>query len=131
MSTPRKKKPSRIGAPQTNRYFHVLATPLHLVNRRDPADQENPKLPLPGGRRASDKDLLDLYDRWLWLSPRERQVTYLACQGHKIQQIAFEMGLTVATVKSYLEHVYHKMNVRSKEELRLKFVGFDFTKNPP
>jgi DNA-binding CsgD family transcriptional regulator len=129
MSTPRKKKPSRIGSQQTNRYFHVLATPLHLVKRKDPADQENPTLTC--GRRSSDKDLLDLYDRWLALSPRERQVTYLTCQGYKNQQIAFEMGITAGTVKSYLGHVYYKIDVRSKEELRLKFVDFDFTSNPP
>jgi DNA-binding CsgD family transcriptional regulator len=129
MSTPRKNKPSRIGSQQTNRYFHVLATPLHLVNRKDPADQENPTL--TGGRRSSDKDLLDLYDRWLCLSPRERQVTYLTCQGYKNQQIAFKMGISAGTVKSYLGHVYYKVDVRSKEELRLKFVDFDFTSNPP
>jgi DNA-binding CsgD family transcriptional regulator len=100
-----------------------------LVNRKDPADQENPTL--PDGRRSSDRDLLDLYDRWLCLSPRERQVTYLTCQGYKNQQIAFEMGISVGTVKSYLGHVYYKVNVRSKEELRLKFVELDFISNPP
>ena len=42
MSDPRKKKPSRIGSQQTNRYFHVLDIPLRLVNRTDPAAQENP-----------------------------------------------------------------------------------------
>ena len=131
MSTPRKKKPSRIGSQQKNRYFHVLATPLHLVNRRDPANQESRANPLPGGRRSADKAAFDLYDRWLSLSPRERQVTYLTWQGYKNQQIAFEMGIAVGTVKSYLEHVYNKMDVRSKTELRLKFVDFDFQRNPP
>ena len=131
MSTPRRKKPSRIGPQQTNRYFHVLATPLRLVNRTDPANQENRTHSLTGGRRSTDRDLLDLYDRWLALSPRERQVTYLTCQGYKNQQIAFEMGISAGTVKSYLEHVYNKMDVRSKTELRLKFVDFDFQRNPP
>jgi hypothetical protein len=37
----------------------------------------------------------------------------------------------VGTVKSYLEHVCFKIDVRSKEELRLKFFNFDFTSNPP
>src|SRR5690349_7766368 len=110
MSTPRKKKPSRVGRQQTNRYFHVLAPPLHLVNRKDPAAKENRPNPLTGRRRSSDRDAFDLYDRWLSLSPRERQVTYLTCQGCKNEQIAFQMGITVGTVKSYLEHVYYKID---------------------
>jgi DNA-binding NarL/FixJ family response regulator len=129
MSTPRKKKPSRIGSQQTNRYFHVLATPLHLVNRTDPANQENRTN--AGGRRSTDRDRFDLYDRWLSLSPRERQVMYLTCQGCKNQQIAFEMGITVGTVKSYLQHVFYKLGAQSKTELRLKFHDFDFNSNPP
>lgn len=133
MSTPRKKKPSRIGSQQTNRYFHVLVSPLRLVNRKDPAAQENHSSgnALTGGRRSTDKDLLDLHDRWLHLSPRERHVTYLTCMGYKNEQIAFQMGVSVGTVKSYLRHVFYKMDVRSKTELRLKFANFDFERNPP
>jgi DNA-binding CsgD family transcriptional regulator len=131
MSPPRKKKPSRIGPQQTNRYFHVLTTPLHLVTRKEPATRESRTNPLTGGRRSTDRDTLDLYDLWLSLSPRERQITYLTCQGYKNQQIAFQMGITVGTVKSYLEHVYNKIDVRSKADLRLKFFDFDFTSNPP
>jgi len=136
MSTPRKKKPSRIGSQQTNRYFHILANPLRLVNRTDSAAQENlssnnrPR-DLTGGRRSTDSDLLDLYDRWLSLSPREQHVTYLACMGYKNDQIAFQMGVSVGTVKSYLQHVFLKIDVRSKTELRLKFFNFDFKRNPP
>ena len=133
MSTPRKKKPSRIGSQQTNRHFHVLVSPLRLVNRTDPATQENHSSgnALTGGRRSTDKNLLDLYDRWLYLSPRERHVTYLTCMGYKNEQIAFQMGVSVGTVKSYLRHVFYKMDVRSKTELRLKFANFDFERNPP
>ena len=128
MPTPRKKNSSRTGPQQTNRYFHVLVSPLQLTSQRDPAAQENLNN-RPGsaaGRRSTDKDGFDLYDRWLKLSTREQQVTYLACQGYKNPQIAFHMGLSARTVKSYLEHVYLKMDVRSKTELRLKFYNFDF-----
>ncbi len=137
MSTPRKKKSSRIGSQQTNKYFHTLDIPLRLVNRTDPAAQENRFLndrranALTGGRRSTDRDSFDLYDRWLSLSPRERHVTYLTCMGYKNNQIAFQMGLTVGTVKSYLQHVFYKIGVRSKTELRLKFFNFDFERNPP
>jgi DNA-binding NarL/FixJ family response regulator len=137
MSGPRKKKSSRIGSQQTNKYFHVLDTPLRLVKRTKPAAQENRSSDnqhagtLSGGRRSTDKDVFELYDRWLELSPRERQVTYLTCLGYKNNQIAFQMGVSARTVQSYLEHVYLKMNVRSKTELRLKFYNFDFEKNDP
>jgi DNA-binding NarL/FixJ family response regulator len=137
MADPRKKKSSRKGPQQTNRYFHVLVSPLHLVNRKDPAAQENqPPKPSPGnalsgGRRSTDKDAFELYDRWLALSSRERQVTYFTCQGYKNEQIAFHMGVSTGTVKSYLQHVFFKIGVRSKTELRLKFYSFDFERNPP
>ena len=125
---------SRTGRQQTNRHFHVLATPLHLVNRTDPADQENRSHALTAGRRSTDRDHFELYDRWLSLSPRERherQVTYLTCQGCKNAEIAFQMSISLGTVKSYLEHVYFKIDVRSKTELRLKFYNFDFNSSPP
>jgi DNA-binding NarL/FixJ family response regulator len=135
MPTPRKKKSSRTGSQQTNRYFHVLVPPLHLVKRKDPAIQENPSSKTSpgyaGGRRSTDKDAFELYDHWLSLSTRERHVTYLTCMGYKNNQIAFQMGVSTRTVQSYLEHVYLKLNVRSKTELRLKFYNFDFEKNNP
>ncbi|HET9911934.1 MAG TPA: helix-turn-helix transcriptional regulator [Anaerolineales bacterium] len=137
MADPRKKKSSRKGPQQTNRYFHVLVSPLHLVNRKDPAAQENqspkpsPGNALSGGRRSTDKDAFELYDCWLALSSRERQVTYFTCQGYKNEQIAFHMGVSAGTVKSYLQHVFFKIGVRSKTELRLKFYNFDFERNPP
>jgi DNA-binding NarL/FixJ family response regulator len=137
MADPRKKKSSRNGSQQTNRYFHVLVSPLRLVSRTDPAAQEHPSSntqpgnALPGGRRSTDRDSFELYDKWLALSPRERQVTYLTCLGYKNEQIAFQMGVSVGTVKSYLQHVFLKIQVPSKTELRLKFHGFDFERNPP
>jgi DNA-binding NarL/FixJ family response regulator len=137
MATPRKKKSSRVGPQQTNRYFHVLVSPLRLVNRRNPAAQENhtsntrPGNALHSGRRSTDKDSFELYDRWLALSPRERQVTYFTCMGYKNEQIAFQMGVSVGTIKPYLQHVFLKIGVQSKTELRLKFYNFDFERNPP
>jgi len=135
MATPRRKKTSRVGPQQTNRHFHVLVSPLRLVNRTDPAAQENhTSNNRPGnadGHRSTDRDAFELYDRWWDLSARERQVTYLTCLGHKNEQIAFEMGVSVGTVKSYLQHVFYKIDVRSKTELRLKFHDFNFERNPP
>jgi DNA-binding NarL/FixJ family response regulator len=134
MSFPRKSKSSRIGSERTNKYFHTLDT-LRLVYRTNQTIQEtisnDNDTNVPNGRRSSDKVSFDLYDRWLSLSEREQDVTYLTCQGHKDQQIAFKMGVSVRTVRSYLEIVYLKMNVRSKVELRLLLVNFDFGRRFP
>ncbi|HLF74322.1 MAG TPA: LuxR C-terminal-related transcriptional regulator [Anaerolineales bacterium] len=137
MSTPRKKRSSRIGSRQTNRYFHFLESPLRLVTRTDPATQENRSSKdkhanaLSGGRRSTDSDLLELYDHWLSLSPREQDVTFLTCMGYKNQQIALHMGISAGTVKSYLQNVFNKFGLHSKTELRLKFHNFDFKRNTP
>lgn len=132
MAAPRKKKSSRTGPQQTNTYFHILDTPLRLVNRKDPAAQErrpagaHSQHPLSGGRRSTDSDLFGLYDLWLSLSEREQDVTYLTCLGYKNHQIAFKLGISVRTVRSYIEQVLFKAHLHSKTELRLKFANFDF-----
>ena len=137
MADPRKKKSSRKGPQQTKRYFHVLVSPLRLVNRTDSAAQENqlsktsPASALPGGRRSTDKASFELYNRWLSLSPREQDVTILVCKGFTNEQIALWLKLSVSTVKSYLKHVFFKVGVRNKTELRLEFHNFDFKRNTP
>ena len=52
----------------------------------------------------------------------------LTCLGYKNQQIAFQLGLSVTTVKSYIQSVFHKLNLHSKTEIRLAFVHWDFSK---
>ena len=132
MSDPRKKKSSRTGPQQTNRLFHILATPLRLVNRKNPAVQENyPSKAHPGhadGRRSTDRAFFELYDRWQSLSVREQQVVALTCLGYKNHQIAFKLGLSVTTVKSYIQKACYKLGLHSKTEIRLTFVNWDFSK---
>ena len=131
MATPRRKKSSRVGPQQTNRYFHVLVSPLRLVNRRNPAIQENHSSKTSpgnaGGRRSTDKDSFELYDRWLALSAREQDVVALTCLGYKNQQIAFRLGLSVTTVKSYIQKVCYKFRLQSKVEIRVAFANWDFS----
>ncbi|SRR6266498_4546924 len=131
MAIPRKKKTSRVDPQQTNRYFHVLVSPLRLVNRTDPAAQEDHASKArpgnAGGRRSTDQEAFELYDRWLALSAREQDVVALTCLGYKNQQIAFRLGLSITTVKSYIQNVCYKLNVHSKTEIRLAFVHWDFS----
>ena len=131
MAIPRKKKTSRVDPQQTNRYFHVLVSQLRLVNRTDPAAQEDHASKArpgnAGGRRSTDQEAFELYDRWLAFSAREQDVVALTCLGYKNQQIAFRLGLSITTVKSYIQNVCYKLNVHSKTEIRLAFVHWDFS----
>jgi DNA-binding NarL/FixJ family response regulator len=131
MAIPRRKKTSRVDPQQTNRYFHVLVSPLRLVNRTDPAAQEDHASKArpgnAGGRRSTDQEAFELYDRWLAFSAREQDVVALTCLGYKNQQIAFRLGLSITTVKSYIQNVCYKLNVHSKTEIRLAFVHWDFS----
>lgn len=45
------------------------------------------------------------------LSPREREVLHLVAEGLLNKQIARRLGITTATVKSHLTHVYARLGV--------------------
>lgn len=134
MTTRRNKKTSRVGSQQKNRYFHVLAPTLRLVNRKDSATQENQTSntqhgnSLAGGRRSTDRAYFELYDHWQNLSPREQDVVALTCLGYKNQQIAFRLGLSVTTVKTYIQKVCYKLRLNNKIEIRVAFANWDFSK---
>ncbi|MEE6280520.1 response regulator transcription factor [Georgenia sunbinii] len=53
-------------------------------------------------------------DRGEALSSRETQVLELVAQGMSNQQVAEELYLSLATVKSHLAHVYTKLDVTSR-----------------
>jgi DNA-binding CsgD family transcriptional regulator len=69
----------------------------------------------------------DRYQLWLQLSPREQDVTALACLRYTNPQIAARLGLSRVTVKSYLEKVLNKMGLQNKADLRVFFAGWDFS----
>lgn len=134
MSTPRKKKPSRMGPQQTKKYSYILGDRLHLINRKDSNTEENRSNAgyiLAGGRRSSDRDSSELIYLWESLSPREKDVTVLVCRGFTNDQIALWLRISASSVKTYLRFVFSKAGVRNKTELRLRFYNFDFEKNIP
>ena len=131
MSDPQKKKHERAGSQQTNKYSYILGNLLHLVRRpADSASQENRPSEDDSALAVSlpyDKNIDELYQRWLSLSTREQDVIALTCLGYKNHQIAFRLGLSVGTVKSYIQNVCYKLNLHSKTEIRLTFVHWDFS----
>ncbi|MFQ5555449.1 MAG: response regulator [Acidimicrobiia bacterium] len=50
------------------------------------------------------------------LSPREREVLGLVARGLENKQIARELGLSEATVKTYLKSVFERLEVRTRAE---------------
>jgi DNA-binding NarL/FixJ family response regulator len=128
MSNPRKPN-SRAGAQRTNKYAYTLTNSVHLIRaststRQETRSSTNESAVSPPHTKHMD----ELYQRWLSLSAREQDVVALTCLGNKNQQIAFRLGLSLATVKSYLQTVFYKLNLHSKTELRLQFYGWDFSK---
>jgi DNA-binding NarL/FixJ family response regulator len=55
------------------------------------------------------------------LSPREREILDLLTQGFADKEIADRLGVKHGTVRWHLQHVYEKLQVRSRTEAALKF----------
>ena len=52
------------------------------------------------------------------LTEREREIAFLAANGMKSREIAEQLYVSLRTVSNHLQHVYDKLGVRSREELR-------------
>jgi FixJ family two-component response regulator len=70
-----------------------------------------------GERRAVDGAAADVRNRYAGLSPRERQVMTLVTAGKMNKQVAFELGLSEITVKTYRGALMQKMMARSFADL--------------
>jgi FixJ family two-component response regulator len=68
-------------------------------------------------RRAQDKDLAVLRDRYDTLTAREREVMSLLVSGMQTKQIASELGTSEVTVSVHRGNVMHKMEAGSPAEL--------------
>jgi two-component system NarL family response regulator len=64
------------------------------------------------------------------LTPREREVFFLASRGLKNAEIAEELYLSEKTIKTHLRNIYNKLNLASKAELRLFAVKMGLTSEP-
>ena len=68
-------------------------------------------------RRAADSAWGEIRDRYAGLSPREQQVMALVTAGKMNKQVAFDLGLSEITVKTYRGAVMQKMAARSFADL--------------
>ena len=68
----------------------------------------------------------ELEKRWSALSQREQQVVALICLGYRNYEIAEKLGIAPETVKTHVQNVFDKFNLRSSKELRLALKNWDF-----
>ncbi|HET9912612.1 MAG TPA: helix-turn-helix transcriptional regulator [Anaerolineales bacterium] len=68
----------------------------------------------------------ELESRWASLSRREQQVVALICLGYRNYEIAEILVIASETVKTHLQGVFNKFNLRSSKELRLALKNWDF-----
>ena len=52
------------------------------------------------------------------LTPREAEVARLACSGRSNKEIAEELVISETTVKKHMQHIFEKLEIGSREELR-------------
>ena len=77
--------------------------------------------------KQSTQILLDK-KQWLYvekmysLTPRERQIAELVCQGLRNGNIARYLRIRPGTVKTHTRNIYRKVRVKSKIAMLLRFV---------
>ena len=64
--------------------------------------------------------------RWASLSQREQQVVALICLGHRNYEIANILSIAPETVKTHLQRIFDKFQLRSSKELRLALQDWNF-----
>ena len=68
----------------------------------------------------------EMEQRWSSLSRREQEVIALVCLGHRNHEIAKILTIAPETVKTHLQSIFDKFNLRSSKELRLALKDWDF-----
>jgi ATP/maltotriose-dependent transcriptional regulator MalT len=68
----------------------------------------------------------ELESRWSSLSHREQQVVALICMGYRNYEIAKTLVIAPETVKTHLQGIFNKFDLRSSKELRLALKHWDF-----
>jgi DNA-binding CsgD family transcriptional regulator len=100
-----------------------LLKEIAIQEQREVEEVVNDLLYLAILEQQKDAEKLMLWER---LSPREKQVTALACLGHTNPEIGKLMVISTNTVKTHMRNLLEKVNVSSKAELRELFAGWEF-----
>lgn len=57
------------------------------------------------------------------LSPREQEILDYLAKGYSYKETADQMGISYSTVHTHIEHIYHKLHVRSRAQAVAKYLG--------
>lgn len=69
------------------------------------------------------REVKEVEDEREALSPRETEVLRLLAAGYIHKEVADEMGITLATVRTYVKRICFKLHVRSKVEAIIKYLS--------
>lgn len=59
------------------------------------------------------------------LTPREEEILALLADGFRYREIGERLFISLDTVRTHIRHIYEKMQVRSRTEATLKYLGHD------
>ena len=68
----------------------------------------------------------ELESRWDALTEREQEVTALACLRYRNYEIAEMLSISHETVKTHLQNVFNKFDIRNRNELRRVLKDWQF-----
>lgn len=74
-------------------------------------------------RRSAEENL----EIWWQLTPREREVVALVCQGCTNPEIAARLVISTNTVKTHMRNILRKFGLRSRTELRVELADWDLS----
>jgi DNA-binding NarL/FixJ family response regulator len=57
------------------------------------------------------------------LTPREREILGLLAKGFRYKEIGGQLGISASTVRAHLHSIYSKLEVGSRTEAVLRFLG--------
>ena len=97
-----------------------VPTPRPVRSTTAPRKDASEAQPELTGRAVLSEGQWLLIAASLSLSPRELQITQGIFDDEKEAAIALRLGLSIHTVHTYLERVYHKLNVASRCGLLLR-----------
>ena len=104
--------------------FQLELTQTTISEKRKQKEQTSDS---QDGNLFYDPSSDERYPLWIKLSPRERDVTALTCLKYTNPQIAARLGLSIETVRTYLENALNKLRLQNKADLRVFFAHWDFS----
>jgi len=73
-----------------------------------------------GGQAEDDPVLIEILDRLKTLTPQQNRVLTMLAEGLLNKQIAYELGVSEATIKAHVSAILLKLNVDSRTQAVIK-----------